>query len=298
MSKADWSTNFIAVDWGTTNRRAYLLGADGAIIAQHEDDLGVTSVRQGGFPDAVEAIRTRLGDRPMLLAGMVGSNRGWHEAPYLACPSGVCDLAKQLMWVEPNRVAIVPGLSFVDRQHADVMRGEEVQLFGLAKLDHAFSTSTICHPGTHTKWARLEAGCVTHFHTAMTGEIFALLRKHSVLAPVLREPVTTEGAFQSGVERTFGGAQLTAELFSIRARILLSLMDESDGASFASGLVIGSDVRAAAGFAPDDEAIVLGRPELTRLYAAAMRHCGLAAREIDGAEAFVAGAQAIREIIA
>lgn len=294
---ADWSQGYLAVDWGTTNRRAYLLSPSGALLADFEDDIGVTSIPPGGFPEAVEAITARLGARPMLLAGMVGSNRGWREVPYLPCPASAGELAAQLAWIEPGRIAIVPGLALVEGNHGDVMRGEEVQLFGLVRMDPAAATSTVCHPGTHTKWARLEQGRVARFRTAMTGELFALMRDHSILAPMLKQPVAADSTFLAGVEATFGGAQLTSELFSIRAGVLLSLMDERHAASRASGLLIGCDLRAGLTLSEGDEIIVLGRPELTHLYAAAIGHCGLKPREADGAAAFVAGMQAIKEAL-
>ncbi|NUT01765.1 MAG: 2-oxo-3-deoxygalactonate kinase, partial [Sphingomonas sp.] len=121
-----WAEGFIAADWGTTNRRAYLIDAHGQCVDEFEDDKGILSVPKGGFDGAVAEIRDRLGDRPLLLAGMVGSNRGWVEAPYAPCPAGLTDLAADLVWVEEGRTAIVPGVSFVDPDEADVMRGEEV----------------------------------------------------------------------------------------------------------------------------------------------------------------------------
>src|SRR3954453_19338504 len=124
-----WAEGFIAVDWGTTNRRAYLLDGAGGRVDEFEDHKGVLSVPAGGFPDAVAEIRGRLGDKPLLLAGMIGSNRGWREAPYVPCPAGLDELAAKLVWVS-ERDAIVPGVSYLGQGRADVMRGEEVQLLG------------------------------------------------------------------------------------------------------------------------------------------------------------------------
>src|SRR3954447_13655974 len=124
-----WADGFIAVDWGTTNRRAYLIDGSGRRTDEFEDHKGILSVPQGGFPEAIAEIRQRLGDKPLLLAGMVGSNRGWKEAPYVPCPAGLDDLVHAL--VRPGeREAIVPGVSYVGGGRADVMRGEEVQLLG------------------------------------------------------------------------------------------------------------------------------------------------------------------------
>ena len=112
----------IAVDWGTTNRRAWRI-ADGGVEAEFEDGRGILSIEGEAFAPAVAEIRERLGNHPMLLAGMVGSNRGWAEAPYVPCPAGLDDLVGRLCWPEPGRTAIVPGLSSADPP--DVMRGEK-----------------------------------------------------------------------------------------------------------------------------------------------------------------------------
>ena len=294
----DWSKEFIAVDWGTTNRRAYLIGADGSVRAEVADDLGVATMERDAFPDAVAGIAAQLGKgRPMLLAGMVGSNRGWHETAYVPCPAALPDLVGALHWVDPGRTAIVPGLSATGPDSADVMRGEEVQVYGLAALDPAARDGAICHPGTHTKWIAVRDGAVTTFRTVMTGEMFALLRAHSILAPMLRGPVAPGPAFLSGVEAARDGGVLTAQLFSIRGRVLLGRMTEGDAASFASGLLIGWDIRAGIDLAGGRPVVVLGQPALTCLYAAALVHLGAVVREFDGARAFAAGMHAIRETI-
>src|SRR5689334_14663808 len=146
-----WTDGYIAVDWGTTNRRAYLIDSGGKRIDEFEDGKGVLSVPAGGFPDAVAEIRQRLGDGPMLLAGMVGSNRGWIEAPYVPCPAGFGDLADRLQWAEPERTAIVPGVCHSEGDAADVMRGEEMQILGALAAGTIGPDAIVCHPGTHNK---------------------------------------------------------------------------------------------------------------------------------------------------
>ena len=121
-----WADGFIAVDWGTTNRRAYLIERDGQSSAEFADGRGILSVGRGEFEGAIAEIRERLGERPLLLAGMVGSNRGWVEAPYVPCPAGVDELVHGLVRVGED-VVIVPGVS-LSNGRCDVMRGEEVQL--------------------------------------------------------------------------------------------------------------------------------------------------------------------------
>ena len=293
-----WTEGFIAVDWGTTNRRAYRLGAGGAVEDRLEDDKGILAVPSGGFPAAVEEIRAALGDRPMLMAGMVGSNRGWEEAPYVPCPAGLPELAAALKWVEPERVAIVPGVCFSEGDAADVMRGEEVQLLGAYAEGLVPGDATICHPGTHNKWVRLEDGRIAAFRTVMTGEMFSLLSKHSILSDMLTGEVAPGAAFDAGVRAGLSGGPLTGELFSVRARVLLGKARREDAASYTSGLLIGTDVRSGiAAAAADGPIYVMGRPDLTRLFATALAAAGREAKELEGDEAFLCGARHLAELV-
>ena len=291
-----WADGFIAVDWGTTNRRAYLVDSAGKCTDEFEDSKGVLSVPPGGFADAVAEIRSRLGDRPMLLAGMVGSNRGWVEAPYARCPAGLKELADQLVWAD-DRSALVPGVAYVGNVRADVMRGEEVQLLGAMRAGMIPLDCLVCHPGTHNKWVRVEDGCIAEFRTVMTGELFNLLKQHSILADLLKEPAELNDAFLAGVRHALENADLSSELFAIRARVLLGEGRREDAAPYASGLLIGSDVRVGLSGSTEPRAIVMGRPELTRLYAAAVREAGREPVELDGEQSFLAGAIRIAELI-
>ena len=288
-----WADGFIAVDWGTTNRRAYRIDSQGTCVAEMEDECGVLSIAPGGFPAAAGDIRTQLGDFPLLMAGMVGSTRGWVEAPYVACPAGLDELAARLCWVEPNRTAIIPGLSTQSGSHADVMRGEEVQMVGALDAGLIPATSFICHPGTHNKWVTVKDARIAGFRTVMTGEMFNMLRERGILAELLTAEAAPDDAFRAGVRRGLMASALTAELFSIRARVLLGELPRADAASFTSGLLIGSDLGVGLGIDPHSEIIIMGRPELTRLYAVAAAEAGRAARQLDGSTAFLAGAVAL-----
>ncbi|TFI58565.1 2-dehydro-3-deoxygalactonokinase [Sphingomonas parva] len=292
-----WAQGFIAVDWGTTNRRAYRVGRDGTVDDEMEDGKGVLSVPSGGFDAAVGEIRARLGDLPLLMAGMVGSNRGWVEAPYVPCPAGLPELAARLQWVEAERTAIVPGVCFAEGDAADVMRGEEVQILGAYGEGLVPADGIVCHPGTHNKWIRLEDGRITAFRTVMTGELFNLLKAHSILADLLALPAGVNDAFEAGVRRALDGGELTAELFSVRARVLLGKTKREDAASFTSGLLIGADLRAGLAFAGETGLVAMGRPELTALFAAAAAVAGRPTREVDGETAFLAGAIHLAELL-
>ena len=278
----------VTIDWGTTNRRIFLLDGDGGLIRREADARGVTTISPGGFPAEMADLRARFGDVPFLLAGMIGSNRGWVEAPYLPCPATLDALRESLLWVEPGRTAIVPGVC-VDAARADVMRGEEVQLLGAVAVGLAAPDALLCLPGTHAKWARVRSGVLADFRTVMTGEMFALMRSHSLLAPQLSCDVADGHAFRDGVARGLEDGALLSDLFGTRARILLGRLRPEDAASYVSGLLLGADLRIGLEGAPDGPIGLIGDPALTRLYAAALDECGRLHQEVDGERAFLAG---------
>ena len=289
-----WTEGFIAVDWGTTNRRAYLIDASGKCVEEFEDAKGALSVPKGEFPAAAAEIRTRLGDLPMLLAGMAGSNRGWIDAPYLPCPADIDDLVKNLVWAG-EREAIIPGLSYVGDGRADVMRGEEVQLLGAIATGEVPADALVCHPGTHNKWVVIEGGQIVSFRTVMTGELFNLLKQHSIIGDLLQGEVAVNEAFQRGAAHGIENEDLQSELFAIRARWLLGKAEPEACASYASGLLIGSDVKI--GLTDHKDVMVMGRPALTRLYAAAIERAGGRPVELDGERCFLAGINEIAKRI-
>ena len=292
-----WREGYIAVDWGTTNRRAYLIDASGSLADEFADDLGLMAVPKGGFDAAAAQIRERLGDRPMLLAGMVGSNRGWREAPYAPAPAGNEDLAQAILWIEPGRTGIVPGVSQTGATGADVMRGEEVQVLGAAAAGHVPPDALICHPGTHAKWIVTEGGRIASFRTMMTGELFSLLTKHSILAEQLKDEVHVNASFERGVAEALAGAELLSALFGIRARHVLG-EEEGEPADYASGLLIGCDVRAGLAMNRGGGPVALiGRADLCALYAAALAQAGQATTQLDGADAFLAGIKVLTEML-
>lgn len=276
---------FIAVDWGTTNRRIYHI-ENGLVAATARDDLGARALEKDRYPAEIASIRHRYGDLPMVLAGMVGSTIGWRQVPYVELPAGSAELAASLTWMDP-RTAIVPGV--VQRDPADVMRGEEVQLLGAAEAGMVPTEALLCQPGTHCKWVELDHGRICRFATSMTGELFKLLQEHSILAVELDRPVSDGSAFRDGVRR---GAEhrLQTELFGIRARSVLG--EQSDYAAFASGLLIGDDVGR---YVDGRDVYILAGESLGALYVAAVTELGGQAHQIDSHAAFVAGITRIAE---
>lgn len=279
---------FLAVDWGTTNRRVFRFEG-GAVAHTERDDRGAASVTD--FAGEVASIRERFGDLPMLLAGMVGSTVGWRVVPYVAAPAGIDELVAGLDWVD-DRTAIVPGVSCSAGGRADVMRGEEVQLLGAVAGWMVPPDALLAQPGTHCKWATMTDGRIAGFTTAMTGELFALLRGHSLLAGALTADVVDGDAFREGLAE---GARrdLAASLFGIRAASVLAVRGDADAASFASGVLIGADVAARMDDCPFEQIHILADPGLGNLYAAAVAATGREPVIVDSHSAFARGILAI-----
>jgi 2-dehydro-3-deoxygalactonokinase len=285
---------FIAVDWGTTNRRAWRIGPGGLAEAAWEDGRGVMSLGSGDYAGEVAGLRARLGDLPMLLGGMIGSNRGWHETPYVACPADSRDIAEAIVWIDA-RTGIIPGVAQERRDAPGVMRGEEVQIIGALVSGLVPDDATLCLPGTHAKWVRLRGGRIAGFSTWMTGELFALLGKHSILAPQMEGRARVGAGFAAGVVASAGGDPL-GRLFALRAAHLLDA-PMIDGPGYVSGLLIGAEVRSGLRTNGGEVPHLVGRPDLTALYAAAIAQVqgapGAVPPAMEGNAAFRAGCTAL-----
>ncbi|WP_246204819.1 2-dehydro-3-deoxygalactonokinase [Altericroceibacterium indicum] len=286
-------TTFLAIDWGTTNRRVYHIG-NGEVIATHRDNQGVKTLSSDDYNRLITADRARFGDYPVLIAGMAGSTIGWRDVPYVAAPASLSDLAQGTYEVA-DRVAIVPGVSYHDDHRSDVMRGEEVQLLGAVADRTVKPDSLLCQPGTHCKWAIISDGKIAKFTTSMTGELFALLRTDSVLSAFLTADVTPGAAFKRGLAEGAKG-DLAASLFSIRAASVLGHMPSHDAASFCSGVLLGSDVAARLSDHGDEVITILADAPLRELYRTAIETLGGTAAVVDSQQAFVAGITAIKDL--
>ncbi|KMO36471.1 2-keto-3-deoxy-galactonokinase [Methylobacterium variabile] len=239
----------IAVDWGTSSARAYRLGPDGAVLERREGAGGILRVPEGGFPAALAGMIgdwLAAGETRVLLSGMVGSRQGWQEAPYLACPAGLDDLAGAVVPVPfaDATVRLVPGLSAGDAAGVpEVMRGEEVQVFGA--LTRPDEDALLCLPGSHSKWVRVESGRIAGFSTSMTGEAFAALKDHTILGRMMTGTAEPGPAFEAGVARAAEAGGLLHHLFGTRTLGLFGRLAPEDGASYLSGLLIGHEVTSA-----------------------------------------------------
>ena len=278
---------WIGVDWGTSSLRGARFDERGAVLEERAFARGILTVPKGRFAAVFDEC---FGDwmQPAgmrcLISGMAGSQQGWQEAPYCACPAGLDDVAARLAWVEPRRIAIVPGLSCEHTGVPDVMRGEETQVFGALRL-LGIDSGTFVMPGTHSKWIRVEAGRIESFATLMTGEFYALLRQHSILARTLPadDAELVEAAFDAGLAYARSSPGLLQSAFSVRTLSLFERLALNERPSYLSGLVIGEELRTRA-LRGGEEVVVIGADALTRRYARALAQREVRVRSV-GAEA-------------
>ncbi|MEM6914908.1 MAG: 2-dehydro-3-deoxygalactonokinase [Pseudomonadota bacterium] len=294
---------WIAVDWGTTNMRAFALQGADRVLAR-SDGPGLSDLTGGGPPAFDEALRLAiepwLGDAtmPVVMCGMVGSRQGWKEAPYLKTPASLFEIGNRLVPVssaDPRlRAAIVPGLA--QSAPPDVMRGEETQLLGV--LRECGDRAPICLPGTHSKWAFVKDGTVERFSTAMTGELFSLLRERSILRHSMAPTDHMDpDAFAAAVKRSFRAPQdLMTALFGVRARTLLQASQDAEAMAELSGLLLGAEF---AGALPHDvdHVVLVGEPKLTGTYAQGLKALGRSSSEHDGSDAAIRGLATVSGVL-
>jgi 2-dehydro-3-deoxygalactonokinase len=283
----------IAVDWGTSSLRGARLDDTGRVLEEKSAPLGILHVPNADFAGtfAGQFSDWMKDGAHCLISGMAGSRQGWAEAPYVSCPAGPGELAQHLHWIERDRIAIVPGLSDTQGDVPDVMRGEEVQIFGAMRLA-GLSDGLFVLPGTHSKWATVRGGRVMGFRTFMTGEVYGLFAQHSILARTLdANAPLDEAAFRRGVSRAGTGDGLLHNAFGVRALGLFGRLSPAESASYLSGLLIGEELGQQA-LPSDGEVIVIGASALVARYVLALGERGVTVRTF-GAEAAWAGLRAI-----
>ena len=292
---------FIAGDWGTSRLRLYLCDASGNVLARGEGEGASAPDCSARFAAAVAAWDKAHGQLPAVLAGMVGSTIGWREVPYLKCPAKPAAIADAALRFEADgrAIAILPGLSCKGKTGApDVMRGEETQILGALRLhpNLAKGRHVFCMPGTHAKWVVVDDGAVTQFQTALSGELFELLRRHSVLARDSADVDPQSAAFSLGLDfaRANRKSDLLHLLFSTRSRVVTGEMAKGDAGSYLSGLVLGKDIATAMALlevAPFnmDPVQLICTPALAALYGKALATYDVKSAVIDGDRAALAG---------
>ncbi len=306
MSNAlDW----VAVDWGTSNLRAWGIAAGGDVLWEKTSPKGMGRLSREEFPGALlevldNAAAEHSGQLDVVICGMAGAKQGWHEAPYLEAPTDLRGLLAGAVRppVPETHVAaaILPG---VCQKAGDdnVMRGEETQLLGLASLRPGF-TGLVCMPGTHSKWAQLAGTRIEHFSTAMTGEMFEVLRLYSVLRhSLLGEldgPERQKGFVAGAADGLEHPEQLLGMLFRVRAGSLLSNRQSDWCAGYLSGLLIGTEIASNRHLIGDAPIPLIGSPVLCDLYQNVLGMIGVSGEPQDATQTVLAGLRAARSFAA
>ncbi|WP_191601996.1 2-dehydro-3-deoxygalactonokinase [Marinomonas algicola] len=293
---------FIAIDWGTTNLRAFLVDKNGNIQAQKQNESGMLSLNSDEFENVLKTLLEDWlrPDLPVYMAGMVGSRGGWQEVPYQSCPIALSSLADHLQWLTtklPCPVAIVPGIQGLGiHGYHDVIRGEETQLLGaldwLASQGREGEDPLCCMPGTHCKWVQIEDGGIQQFSTTLSGEIFARLNDDSSLVKGLpSSDVFHTDAFNKGVATSLTMGGFLHHLFSTRSRVVCGELTAEEGRDYLSGVVIGTDVKdILSALQPSQKSVLLiGSHNLSERYALALAAHGLRSEFLDASDASIRG---------
>ena len=286
-------TALIGLDWGTTNARALRFDHAGVVVETRERPLGILRVPGGDFAGAFAALTQDWRDAapgvPVLMCGMIGSRQGWREASYAALPADADALAAALLPLPEAGAWIVPGVSGESLAGApDVIRGEETQAIGAAAL-LGTGDACLCMPGSHSKWVELRAGRLARFATFMTGEAFAALSGHTILARMIEQAPHDDAAFAAGLRRAGAPGGLLHHLFTVRTDGLFGRLAPAAAGSFLSGLLLGHEMRDASAAFPAQDVVLVGSETLAAPYRAALSAAGRVTRIVPGDQAVAAG---------
>ena len=281
-----------AIDWGTSTFRLWLLDADGNVLAERRSDDGLQGIGgREGFPGIMESHLAETGTPdglPVIVCGMAGSRQGWVEARYLDTPAPLDRVVESAVRVEgiSRDVRILPGVAQRDPDHPDVIRGEETQLLGA--VASGIEDGLFCMPGTHSKWVALKAGTLEAFATYMTGELFGLLARQSILAHAINDTKVKPddpdfiSAVEAGMARP---ADIANRIFEIRPSQLLGFSAVGSGAARLSGALIGTEITGAkARFGRLDHVHLIASGSLSSLYAKALEATGTTVDTLDADE--------------
>lgn len=292
---------WVALDWGTTNLSAYVIGKDNQILQRLQSDKGMSQLDPEKFePALLDCIGPWLRNdeiTPVIAYGMIGAQQGWLEAPYAVAPC--LPVTAESVVTVPTKdprisVQIVPGVC--QRAPDDVMRGEETQIAGYLADHHGFG-GVFCLPGKHSKWVRVADGQIRNFTTFMTGEMFGLLSNQSILRHCVGGSEWDDAAFVKSVEAAVRDpAGLTAKLFSLRPQALLNGTPSGTLKATLSGFLIGTELAAARQIWDRRDIVIVGDRENARLYKTALATLGKAALTYDSDSAIVQGLRPIAEL--
>ncbi|WP_298741373.1 2-dehydro-3-deoxygalactonokinase [uncultured Chitinophaga sp.] len=295
---------FLSCDWGTSSFRLRLVQAPAlTTIAAIHTGNGIAATWQAWqnaglqgsterwrfytdrIRSAIQSIEQQAGPLPggipLIISGMASSSIGMMELPYGSLPfatdgRGILTRLEPAGDNLPHDVLLISGI----RSEDDVMRGEETQLIGCIGGTRTAGEATYIFPGTHSKHIQVKNGAATGFQTFMTGELFELLRRHSILKDAVAAP---EGASQSPLSSSFregvmAGAKdsLLHAIFRVRTNQLFGHLTSTENLDYLSGLLIGAELQSLA--AGNGQICLCGGSHLEKHYAAALDVLGLMQR--------------------
>tara|TARA_R110001599_G_scaffold62921_3_gene175197 strand:+ start:7645 stop:8562 length:918 start_codon:yes stop_codon:yes gene_type:complete len=274
----------IGIDWGTSSFRASLIDAKGGTLESREDPSGILAIQnrdfEGFLKEAIGDWMCCFSDTPIIASGMITSRNGWVETPYVSLPQGINELAAVLVkhrTQDGRTVHFITGCSQDSNgERPDVLRGEETELIGYLTL-HGIESGTFLLPGTHNKWLRVEDSKISQFVTYMTGEVFSLLGRHSILAFGERTAPFCEDAFLRGlmaVKKRPGS--LLSNIFTTRTLLLFGHINKEASADYLSGILIGEEFLSSLRVnGPPHSLTIIGRQDLSLRYQKAAEFFGI-----------------------
>lgn len=295
-------TEWVAVDWGTSNVRAWGIASDGSHTFATQSDKGMGKIARADYPAVLAELvgENASSGAPVVICGMAGARQGWLEAPYLDTPADLTALAQGAVRPEGANapVRILPGVCQRAAGREDVMRGEETQLLGLLGLKPGFE-GTVILPGTHSKWVELRGGRIVRFQTSMTGELYEVLSQHSVLrhsfgGGAIDGPEIEDGiaaGMRAGLEAP---SLLTSLLFRTRAAALLADKGADWCSGYLSGLLVGTEIGGHRDWLGSDPVPLIGSARFGRLYGAALKLVGVKGEPMDATDVTIAGLKQAR----
>lgn len=281
---------YVAVDWGTSSFRLWLMDAKENVLAERRDGLGMKAAREVGFSSVLSSHLEAIGAPsalPVIACGMVGAREGWIDAGYVSVPTPMASILSGGARVseQTREIFILPGLAQRSNGSPDVMRGEETQLLGVFESEDQ-GDHTVCMPGTHSKWVNVDGSQVTDFATFMTGELFEVVTRFSTLASAVDDADQTDfddTEFAAAVATAYRTPAMTTNLlFTARADRLLNGLKAGSALARISGTLIGLEIAGALSESIRPRRITLiGAGNLRKLYELAFRSLNVPCAIID-----------------
>ena len=260
---------WIAVDWGTSSFRAYLV-EDKVVKDTIETKDGMKFIKDNNFENTFInligkwLIKNKKTD--VLASGMLGARQGWIEAPYEKAP---CNL-NNLNFISPtlidSRVSLKIFSGISQNDPPDVMRGEETQIAGFLSDNFQFKGS-VCLPGTHSKWVQVNQNNLEKFKTFMTGELFEIISKNSVLVHSVVSDEFDKTEFLKSADKILKQPKLFGNsLFQLRADDLINSGSAVIYKSRLSGYLLGLELLGSLEFWENNDIVLIGNKNLVDLY--------------------------------